>query len=420
MSFQPERPISPTWITTQIGAREHYLPPIALARRGQLDTCFTDFWAGPLVRGLAPSFKKFRSLANRYEPELDQFPVVSFNAGALWQSWREKQRQRHDVESLYDFHRRYGEWFGGRVRESLQKRKLEPGTHRYFGFNTGCLETLEHLRPRGVFSVVQQIDPARTEQRLILEETARWPGWQTDAGHIPESYFQRLEAEWRLCSLVVVNSEWSRKALIEQGVSPEKMVVIPLAYERPHGQKAPERTYAGRPLRVLWLGSVILRKGIAYLIEAARLLRKRRVEFIIAGPIEINLPAIPDLPDNVKFLGRVQRNDVPHVVAQADVNVLPTISDGFALTQLEAMAQGLPVITTPNCGAVVTHGQDGFIVPIRDANALVEAIARLDDDRELVARLAAAALKTVERFSIAQYGERLVAAADAHQGRSAS
>ena len=237
-------------------------------------------------------------------------------------------------------------------------------------------------------------------------------------GQIPESYFARLEAEWRRASLVVVNSEWSRLALTEQGVPPEKLVVIPLAYERPAGQVPPERHYAGRPLRVVWLGSVILRKGIAYLIEAARLLQRRQVEFIIAGPIDINLHAIPHLPANVKFLGRVQRSDVPHVVAQADVFVLPTISDGFALTQLEAMAQGLPVITTPNCGAVVTHGQDGFIVPVRNSAALAEALARLDDDRELVARMAEAALQTVARFSIANYGERLVAAADTHQGRT--
>ncbi len=405
-------PAQPLWITTQIGAREHYLPPIALARRGLLDTCYTDFWAGPLARRLAPSFQTFRSLANRYEPELNQYPVVSFNKGALWRSWQERRHHRRDIVSLYDFHLQYGEWFGRRVRESLQKRKLEPGKHRYFGFNTGCLETLEYLRPRGVLSVVQQIDAAQTHERLMIEESALWPGWQEEEGRIPKSYFARLEEEWRLCSLVVVNSEWTRLALLEQGVPAEKMVVIPLAYERPPNQVLPKRNYTGRPLRVVWLGSVNLGKGIAYVIEAARLLQRRQVEFLIVGPVNINLNAIKYLPGNVRFIGRVHRNEVPRVVAQADVNVLPTISDGFALTQLEAMAQGLPVITTPNCGTVVTSGQDGFVVPVRDAAALAEAISRLDDDRELVARMAAAALKTVERFSIARYGEQLIAVAD--------
>lgn len=400
----------PKWITTQIGAREHYLPPIALARRGLLDTCFTDFWAGPAIRKLGSRVARFRGLCSRHETELDPQRVVSFNTGALWQNWSERRRGQRDVASLYDFHRRYGAWFATRVHESLRGRRLEG--MRYFGFNTGCLETMQRLRERGVTCVVQQIDAARKHERLILEESARRPGWQPNPGRIPESYYARLEEEWRISSVVVVNSEWSRRALIEQGVPPEKMVIVPLAYQRPEGQLPPGREYNGRPLRVLWLGSVNLGKGIAYLLEAAHRLQERKVEFLIAGPIGINLQAVGTVPANVKFLGRVQRHDVPRIVAQADVFVLPTISDGFALTQLEAMAQGLPVITTPNCGAVVTHGEDGYIVPIRDAAALAEAIARMDDDRELIVRMAAAALQTVQRFSIAHYGERLIAAAD--------
>ena len=77
------QPVQPLWITTQIGAREHYLPPIALARRGLLDTCFTDFWAGSAVRTLGSSVARFRSLGSRHEAELDAQRVISFNAGAL-------------------------------------------------------------------------------------------------------------------------------------------------------------------------------------------------------------------------------------------------------------------------------------------------------------------------------------------------
>ena len=130
---------------------------------------------------------------------------------------------------------------------------------------------------------------------------------------------------------------------------------------------------------------------------------------MIAGPLTVNFSAIRELPGNIQFLGRVQRDAVPQIVAQADVYVLPTISDGFALTQLEAMAQGLPVITTPNCGEVVTSGRDGFIDPARDGLRLAEAIARLDDDRELLARMATESLATVRRFSIESYGARLIA-----------
>jgi glycosyltransferase involved in cell wall biosynthesis len=79
---------------------------------------------------------------------------------------------------------------------------------------------------------------------------------------------------------------------------------------------------------------------------------------------------------------------------------LPTISDGFAITQLEAMAHGLPVITTPNCGQVVTDGVDGFIVPVRDSQALADAIARLDGDRPLLRTMSANTLLTVQKYDL--------------------
>jgi glycosyltransferase involved in cell wall biosynthesis len=399
----------PKWITTQIGAREHYLPPVALARHGLLEYCFTDFWAGSGWRWAGKHSKRLRSVANRYEKELESHRMISFNAGALFKTLVQRCRRQNDLASLYEFHRMYGEWFSTKVRAELKRKPIDPARHRYMGFTTGSLETVQYLRKQGVFCMVQQIDPARTEHKLVLEESARWPGWEANTGRIPASYFARLEKEWQTSSLVAVNSEWSRQALLEQEVPADKLVVIPLGYEPPPDNAPPVRTYAGRPLRVLWLGSVNLRKGIPYLIEAARKLQKRRIEFMIAGPVDINLSAIQNKPENVEFLGTVERNMVPKIFAKADVFVLPTISDGFALTQLEAMAQGLPVITTPNCGQVVTHGKDGFIVPCRDSSRLAEAIAQLDDDRELLARMAAETLNTVQRFSIMNYGARLIA-----------
>ena len=401
--------VSTRWITAQIGAREHYLPPVALARHGRLACCFTDFWAGPGWRWAGRHLPRLHSAANRYEKGLEPHRMISFNAGALFKTLVQRYRRQNGLTSLYEFHRMYGEWFSTKVRNVLKRRPIDGGRFCYVGFTTGSLETVQYLREHGVFCAVQQIDPARTEYEMILEEARLWPGWESNPGQIPPSYFARLDQEWQTSSLVIVNSEWSRQALIEQGVPAAKLVVIPLGYESPLGYTPPVRASAGRPLRVLWLGSVILRKGIPYLIEAARKLKKRRITFLIAGPIGINLAAIQDLPNNIEFLGSIARDDVPNIVALADAYVLPTISDGFALTQLEAMAQGLPVITTPNCGRVVTHGKDGFVVPVRDSSRLAEVIAQLDDDRDLLARMAAETQKTVQRFSINNFGTQLLA-----------
>jgi glycosyltransferase involved in cell wall biosynthesis len=153
-------------------------------------------------------------------------------------------------------------------------------------------------------------------------------------------------------------------------------------------------------LKVLWLGGVILRKGIPYLIEAARSLQSQNIEFLLAGPLGISQTAVQSFPPNVKILGRITRDLLSEVYRQAHVFVLPTISDGFAITQLEAMAHGLPVVATPNCGRVVTDGVDGIIIPARDSEPLAEALAKLDKDRKLLQAMSANALKTVQAYDL--------------------
>jgi glycosyltransferase involved in cell wall biosynthesis len=95
----------------------------------------------------------------------------------------------------------------------------------------------------------------------------------------------------------------------------------------------------------------------------------------------------------------------------ADLFVLPTVSDGFAITQLEAMAHGLPVIATPHCGQVVQHEVNGLIIPARDAAALAAAVERLMKDRPLLESMRGAAMRRVEDFSLASQAQQIEAAA---------
>lgn len=159
-------------------------------------------------------------------------------------------------------------------------------------------------------------------------------------------------------------------------------------------------------MRVL-LGQVNIRKGIPYLIEAARLMKGTPVQFDIVGPISIADQFVVSAPSNVRFHGSVTRDKVQNFYSQADVFVLPTISDGFALTQLEAMSHGLPVITTPNCGDVVTDGVDGFLVPARNAAALAEALLKLAEDPERLQAMQESARDRVTAFSLDQLDKDL-------------
>lgn len=397
------------WICAQIGAREHFAVPRALHNAGRLSALYTDYWAGSAMRQIAtgPVPDAARSLALRFHPELDTAKVHSWNVRSLYWDARRRLISRQGEAGRYQGYIEYGRLFACAVRDSLRRRSDLSPASVFFAYDTGALETMEWLRERGIACVLNQMDPAGVEMNLVREEEMAWPGWQGRTAEVPEEYCQRREREWALADCVVVNSEFSRQALIEQGVPTEKLSVIPLCYERISTEPLSDTRPKNAGLRVLWLGQVILRKGIQYLLEAARLLIGENVRFDVVGPIGISPDAIASAPSNVTFHGRVSRDQIGTWYRQADVFVLPTISDGFALTQLEAMAHGLPVIATPNCGKVVSHGTDGWILPIRDPQALASAIQCYLTEADLLQAHRAAAFDKVRQFSLAHLTNNL-------------
>jgi glycosyltransferase involved in cell wall biosynthesis len=398
----------PQWICSQIGAREHYAVPRALRHAGQLDTLHTDFWADAVVR--AVKFGKMRSLAGRFHLDLAGAKIVSWNlrslaweAGLRWRTWE------RGVPGAYLGYIAVGQNFACAVRDELRRRSLANGTV-FFTYDTGALETLEWLRERGVPCVLDQIDPSRVEAELVCEEEKRWADWATSTTEVPEGFFLRREREWAMADRIVVNSEFSRCGLIQQGVPAEKLVVVPLCYEAGAMEivvAAPEPSRA-RPLKVLFLGQVILRKGIQYLIEAAKLLRDEPISFEVVGPIGISEQAVKSAPANITFHGQASRDQIGVWYRQCDVFVLPTLSDGFGITQIEAMAHALPVIATPNCGDVVTDGTDGFLVPPCQAKSLAATIRRYLSEPGLLLAHRVAALEKSRQFKLNALAQRLL------------
>ena len=256
-----------------------------------------------------------------------------------------------------------------------------------------ALEPFRYAKANGWKTLLVQIDPGPDEERIVAEETAREPELAGEWHLAPPEYWAFWREECKLADRIVVNSEWSREGLIRGGVPAEKISTIPLAYEAAAiSQKSaafaeapaarevggtrvyPKHFTAERPLRVLFLGLINLRKGVARLLEAARILRDEPVEFWMVGPVEIANARKATDGERVKWFGAVTRNQAAEFYREADVFILPTLSDGFAITQLEAQAHGLPVIASKNCGKVVENGVNGSILDEPSAACIAQAV----------------------------------------------
>ncbi len=356
------------WLCCQLGAREHYAIPRALFRRSALEHLLTDAWISPssFVAKVCGRTSKF---GDRFYDELRDARVTAFNSSLVLFETLARARGLRGWAKIIP----RNDWFQRKVvsylRSQLSTLNYQP---ILLSYSYTALEPFRYAKSRGWNTVLVQIDPGPEEERIVAEEAARVPalagGWQP----APPKYWASWREECDLADRIVVNSEWSREGLVRGGVPAEKISIIPLAYEgegpkdygtaRPQERKYPDRFTQERPLRVLFLGLINLRKGVARLLEAARILRDAPVEFWMVGPVEIaNASTIGDAR-RVKWFGPITRNQATEYYRNADVFILPTLSDGFALTQLEAQAYGLPIIASEFCGKVVEDGLNGIIL----------------------------------------------------------
>src|SRR6266487_3936572 len=410
------------WLCCQIGAREHYAIPRALFRMGMLDYFATDAWFPPSSL-LAKICGRVSKLAERFHDELSDARVKDFGSSLIMFEAFARARRLSGWARIVARDR----WFQRKVvsflRSQLSTIDYQP---ILLSYSYTALEPFRYAKARGWKTVLVQIDPGPVEEAIVAAEAARVPELAGSWHPAPAEYWAFWREEFKLADRIVVNSEWSREGLVRGGVPAEKISVIPLAYEgvgvgrhaEPRLQRNyPHRFTAERPMRVLFLGLINLRKGVARLLEAARILCDEPVEFWMVGPVEIANASTITSAGRVKWFDPVTRKQAAGFYRNADVFILPTLSDGFAITQLEAQAHGLPIIVSRSCGEVVQHNVNGLLLDDPSAEAIESAIRFCLQNPNELARFSRRS--TVgEDYSVALLGERLFAVAPITQSVS--
>jgi glycosyltransferase involved in cell wall biosynthesis len=270
-----------------------------------------------------------------------------------------------------------------------------------FLFYNGCgLNSARWFRQRGGITVVEAVNSHVRVQEQLMREEHQQLGLPWQPFHPRET--QRRVAEVEEADYVLLPSTFVARSFVAQGIPARRLLQVPYPMQSIAGTPVPEsrRAEDGGPFRVLYVGSISVRKGLRYLIEAFRQLKHPQKELWIVGPTA-NPSGIEGLsmPAEVKFWGVLKGNDLQSVYARASVFCLPSIEDGFGLVLNEALAHGLPVIATENTGIedLLADGKGGAVVPIRDAPAIAACLNRLADDPQFLAIKREEALQTAAR-----------------------
>jgi glycosyltransferase involved in cell wall biosynthesis len=210
---------------------------------------------------------------------------------------------------------------------------------------------------------------------------------------------------------VICPSEFVRGSLPPAELGRRRCLVAPFGSPTVDLGVGVTQKNSDRPLRVLFAGTMSQRKGLADLFLATKLLDTKRIELIVMGSLLRPLNWYRQFADFVYEAPRPHA-EVLDLMQTCDFLVLPSIVEGRALVQQEAMACGLPVIATANAGAddLIANGETGFLIPIRSPEAIAERINWFATNREQIAGMGIAAQTRARELTWRGYGEKVVAA----------
>jgi glycosyltransferase involved in cell wall biosynthesis len=389
----------------------HYAVPRILQREGQLEHFFTDICASsgwPRWCGLVPSALQpdgLRRIAGRLPTGIPGYRVTGFNIlGLRYAQRRRRARTPTDLTAACL-------WAGRNICQRVVRRGLD-GARGVYVFNSAGLELLQVAKIKGLSTVVEQtIAPHRIIERELQTERSRFAEWESgrQADELAKAFSRREEKEWQLADLILCGSSYVRDGIAECGGPVERCVIVPYGVDASF--QLPPRNDHGGPLRVLFVGSVGLRKGAPYVLAAAQALRRKAIIRMV-GPIDVSTEAAASLEEGVELIGPVPRSAMLAHFAWADAFLLPSLCEGSATVVYEALAASLPVVCTPNTGSVVRDGVDGIIVPTGDSAAIVAALTALADNFEGRRHMAENAARRAASFDLDAYGRRLIGALD--------
>lgn len=249
----------------------------------------------------------------------------------------------------------------------------------------------------------------REQDNILREEHDLW---NLKYSPIDPRIIEREEAEYAAADLITVPSKFNFDSFLKQGVPAEKLRKVSYGVNLSKFSKTADPSVDS--FDIIFVGIVSLRKGVPYLLQAFKKLVHKNKTLKLIGAYDAETVAWlrkeKILTDDVQLLGPVPQYELKNLMSKAHVMVLPSVEEGLAMVQAQAMACGCPVIATTNTGSndLYDDGVEGYIVSPRDIYALTNRLQRLADDENLRMEMSHAALRRVNKIGgWRAYGENI-------------
>ncbi len=366
-------------VVIQVGGKFHAVNlAVELHRRGVLERILTT--KGWYVRSVLPE-EKWTAL-----PAAELFGMLVRKVGWL----RERGYYSYVKDNLFD---------------ALARRALPP-CDVFHAWGNYALASMAVVRRYGASVVIERGSTHPHYQDAILREEFERFSVPVSRAH-PQIIAKGLE-EMEKADAVVIPSEFVRRSFLAQGFPEEKLQLIPYGADLERF-RAEEGDKLDPIFRVLFVGNVGIQKGVHYLLEAWKRCAFPDAELLFVGRVDEGMaPVLRRYEGLFRHIPHIPHEKLPPIYRQASLFVLPSLQEGSALVTYEAMACGLPVLVSENTGSVARDGKDGWVVPIRDTEALVERLHWAREHREELTAMGRSARDHVGQYTWSRYADRVM------------
>jgi glycosyltransferase involved in cell wall biosynthesis len=247
--------------------------------------------------------------------------------------------------------------------------------------------------------IMEEVNSHVDNQYSLLQEEYQSLGYGKYPENIPDH--QRRLKTYDSSDYILCPSEFVRRSFLEKGFSPDRLLKVNFGFSTLKPVAKTSSPGNKESFRVLYVGQLHFRKGLRYAIEAFQQLKHPRKEFIIVGaPAGITGLEKMQLPKEVVFTGTLKGEELNEQYRKASVFILPSLEEGLALVQLEALSFGVPILITTNTGGddIIQNGVQGFIVSPRNARAMTEKLQEMADNKELLESMSHAATQVAHSY----------------------
>ena len=295
-----------------------------------------------------------------------------------------------------------------KIRHAKNSAKYIDKADIIVGWSGSSLETIIQTKKENKISIVVRGSSHYNYQMKILSNEYKKNNLSFSPNY---SQWQRELLEYELSDYIQVNSSFVKRTFIEQGIPEEKIIMVNTGVDLQEFKQIPKEDQV---FRIIFAGGGSIRKGYHYLLQAFYELNLPNCEVWHLGNIndEIKPFLYKYKTDKWILKGHIPQKELYKYYSQGSVFVLPSLEEGLAMVQAQAMACGLPIICTTNTGGedfISKNGKEGFVIPIRDVKSLKEKILYLYENQDIAKEMGQEAKKRILiGYSWDDYGKKIV------------